>query len=122
MTTNGEQPLLHDHVDMRAVAADVNDSADRNAIVQLDPEHPGFRDRNYRARRNRIAQIATEYKPGTPIPDAPYTSEEHEVWRVVREALEPAHQLYACAEYLECVRRLDLPLNRIPQLRGVSEK
>jgi phenylalanine-4-hydroxylase len=122
MATNRQQPLLHDHVDMRPVAASINDSADRNTIVQLDPEHPGFRDNSYRARRNRIAQIAIEYKPGTPIPDAPYTSEEHEVWRVVREALETSHRLHACAEYLECVRRLDLPLNRIPQMREVSEK
>ena len=30
----------------------------RNAIVTLDPDHPGFRDHEYRARRNAIAQIA----------------------------------------------------------------
>lgn len=122
MTRETEQPLLHDHVDMRLISAEPGDSADRNTIVQLDPDHPGFRDREYRDRRNRIAQIAMEYEPGTPIPDAPYTSEEHEVWRVVREALEPAHQLHACAEYLECVTRLDLPRNRIPQMREVSER
>jgi phenylalanine-4-hydroxylase len=96
--------------------------SDRNTIVQLDPDHPGFRDAEYRARRNRIAQIALEYQPGTPIPDAPYTSQEHEVWRAIWEALNPAHQLHACAEYLECVSRLELPQDRIPQLREVARR
>ena len=74
--------LLLDPVDMRMVAANLCDTTlDRNAIVQLDPEHPGFRDAEYRARRNQIAQIALDYQPGAPIPDAPYTLEEHEVWQ-----------------------------------------
>ncbi len=96
--------------------------ADWNAVVRLDSDHPGFLDAEYRARRNRIARLASEYRPGAAIPDAPYTPEEHEVWRIVREALEQAHRRHACAEYLECVRRLDLPRERIPQLREVSEK
>jgi phenylalanine-4-hydroxylase len=123
MTTETQQPLLLDHVDMRMVATDPRDStADRNTIVQLDPDHPGFRDTEYRARRNRIAQIAMEYEPGAPIPDAPYTPQEHYVWRTIWEALEPAHQGHACAEYLECVRHLDLPRDRIPQMREVTAK
>lgn len=122
MTTQAEQTLLHDHVDMRLVAGDLSESADRNTIVQLDPDHPGFRDEQYRARRNRIAQLALEYEPGTTIPDAPYTPEEHDVWRHICEALEPAHQRHACAEYLECVRRMDLPRERIPQMREVTAR
>src|SRR5437763_6246568 len=123
MRTQTEQPLLLDHVDMRIVATDFDERvADRNTIVQLDPDHPGFRDAEYRARRNQIAEIALAYQPGTPIPDAPYTSEEHEVWRTIWQALEPAHQTHACAEYLECVRRLALPKDRIPQMREVTAK
>ena len=56
-------------------------AADRNAVVQLDPDHPGFRDAEYRARRNAIAQLALDYRPGTPVPDAPYTAEEDALWR-----------------------------------------
>jgi phenylalanine-4-hydroxylase len=123
MTRQTEQALLLDHVDMRIVTTEPGDSiSDRNTIVQLDPDHPGFRDSEYRARRNRIAQIALEYQPGAPIPDAPYTAQEHEVWRAIWEALNPAHQLHACAEYLECVRRLELPQGHIPQLREVAER
>jgi len=125
--------LLLDHVDARMVAgvegetssergAKENAKSGRNSIVQLDPDHPGFRDADYRARRNRIAEIALGYEPGSPVPDAPYTGEEHALWRAIRDALEPAHRAHACAEYLEAARRLGLPRERIPQLREVSER
>jgi len=115
--------LLSDHVDAGIIISDGADaSAGRNAIVQLDPDHPGFRDRLYRARRNAIAQIAANYNAGMPIPIAPYTPEEHLLWQNIREVLEPAHQQYACVEYLQCVRTLELPRDRIPQLHEVSEK
>lgn len=123
MTNKKPQTLLSDHVDMRILATDLSDeAAARNAIVQLDPDHPGFRDQEYRSRRNAIARIASDYKPGMPIPDAPYTPEEHLLWRTIRDALEFAHQQYACAEYLDCVNKLELPRDRIPQLCEVSEK
>jgi phenylalanine-4-hydroxylase len=120
--TPPEHALLQDHADARAVAAETDAAADRNTIVRLDPDHPGFRDPEYRARRNRIARIAQEYEPGSPVPDAPYTSEEHGVWRAVWEALGPAHARHACAEYLSCVERLGLPRASIPQMREVSER
>lgn len=92
----------------------------RRVLAEINPDHPGFRDPVYRARRNRIAQIALDYEPGTIIPDAPYTPEEENVWRVIRRALKPQHERFACAEFLECARQLDLPAERIPQLREVS--
>lgn len=123
MTVKTDQSLLSDHVDIRILAADADGAlADRNDIVQLDPDHPGFRDREYRARRNRIAQIAMSYRPGDPIPDAPYTAEEHQVWRTIWEALRPAHQAHACAEYLAALQRLDFAPDRIPQLREINQK
>ena len=70
MTLIEPQTLLRDHVDIRPVTgATVNgddNSPDRNAIVKLDPDHPGFRDQEYRARRNAIAQIAMTYEAGSP--------------------------------------------------------
>ncbi|MFN2491643.1 MAG: phenylalanine 4-monooxygenase [Pyrinomonadaceae bacterium] len=115
--------LLADHADMRPVTADaVENVADRNRIAQLDPDHPGFRDQNYRMRRNQIAEIALQYKAGQVIPDAPYTKEEHDVWRMVWEALKPAQEAHACAEYLACVQRLDFEPDRIPQLREINAK
>ena len=121
ISADAERQLLSDHVDLR-IAAVEEGAADRNAIVELDPDHPGFRDAAYRARRNQIAQLALSYKPGEPIPDAPYTAEEHEVWRTIWNALKPAHQTYACAEYLAALERLRFEPDRIPQLRKVNER
>jgi phenylalanine-4-hydroxylase len=115
--------LLVDHADMRVVPLDADETpSDRNRVVQLSPDHPGFRDLAYRARRNRIAQLALDYRPGDPIPEAPYTPEEHEVWTAVWEALGPAHAAHACSEYLDAVRKLDFACDRIPQLQEVNKK
>jgi len=121
-TTETQTPLL-DHVDMRMVIANGdNPGLDRNSIVRLDPDHPGFRDKEYRARRNAIAQIALTYKPGSPIPTAPYTEAEHGVWSTILKALGPAHREHACAEYLACIEQLEFDPDRIPQLDEVSRK
>src|SRR5215213_1347826 len=124
MTTQTGKMPLGDHADARPVAVDAGESAgaDLGSIVRLSPDHPGFRDAEYRARRNRIARLALEYRAGEPVPEAPYTEEEHGVWRAVWQALEPAHERHACAEYLDCVRRLGLPRDRIPQMREVSAR
>src|SRR2546421_2101767 len=119
-TTKHHQPLLHDHVDGRLVTDE--SVVDRNDIVQLDPDHPGFRDPEYRRRRNEIAQIAMKYHPRDAIPDAPYTIEEHQVWSTIWKALQPAHQQHACAEYLECLKKLEFAPDRIPQLREINER
>jgi len=102
------QSVLQDHVEVR--------------LVHLDPDHPGFRDHEYRARRNAIAQIATNYRTGDPIPDAPYTELEHGVWQTIWKALGPAHREHACAEYLACLDQLDFDTERIPQLGDVSKQ
>jgi phenylalanine-4-hydroxylase len=115
--------VLGDHGDMRMVSAKpVKTTQDRNLIVELESNHPGFQDLEYRARRNQISQIAMNYWPGEPIPDAPYLPEEHEVWRQVWAALEPAHRKFACSTYLSSLDRLNLDRTRIPQLREVSER
>ena len=121
MTPTDTKTLLLDHVDQRMVTTTGN-VEDRKALVQLDPDHPGFRDAEYRARRNQIAEIALSYVPGNAIPPAPYTAEEHGVWQTIWQALEPAQERHACAEYLECVQRLAFDTRRIPQLGEISKK
>lgn len=108
MTPIETKPVLQDHVELR--------------LVDLDPDHPGFRDPEYRARRNAIANIATRYRPGQAIPAAPYTELEHGVWHTIWKALGPAHREHACAEYLACLDQLDFNTDRIPQLSEVSQK
>jgi phenylalanine-4-hydroxylase len=121
--TNKQNDLLRDHADGRMVTAQANEiPADRNQIVQLDPDHPGFRDASYRARRNEIARLAMEYQPGEQIPDAPYDARENQLWQSILQIIEPQHRHHACEEYLDCIARLDLPRDRIPQLGEVSAK
>ncbi len=123
MTTPVHRETASNKVHLTALPLDPDGTLDeRRQLVALDPEHPGFRDLAYRARRNEIAHIALRYQASAPVPDAPYTPAEHGLWYDIQTALAPAHQLHACAEYLACVRRLDLSRERIPQMREVSER
>lgn len=89
-------------------------------LIELDPEHPGFRDAHYRARRDAIAHIALAYRSGEPVPLAPYSEQEHAVWQGIREALAPVHRDGIATPLLELERALDLDGARIPQLRDVN--
>ncbi|MDX6738404.1 phenylalanine 4-monooxygenase [Actinocorallia sp. A-T 12471] len=89
--------------------------------VELGRGHPGFADPVYRERRNEIARLALEHEPGDPLPEAEYTAEEHEVWRLVSAELAAKHLRYAAAEYLAAKDRLGLPVDRIPQLQEVGD-
>lgn len=91
-------------------------------LIELDPEHPGFRDPQYRARRDTIARIAEAYRSGDPVPLAPYSEEEHAVWRGIRAALAPVHQAKIARPLLALERTLDLDMARIPQLREVNAR
>ena len=96
-------------------------ASDPDQLVVLDPDHPGFRDPIYRARRNAIAKLALEHREGTPTPNVGYTEQEHEVWRSVWEHLAPLHAARAVAEWRAAAGRLDLDRNRVPQLAQVNE-
>ncbi len=89
-------------------------------LVQLDRDHPGFRDAAYRARRNEIARLALEYRDGDPIPIVEYLPEEHEVWRTVWTHLAPLHERFACREYLRSAPVLAFDRTHIPQLADVD--
>ncbi len=91
-------------------------------LIKLDPEHPGFRDGHYRARRDAIAHIALSFRAGDRVPLAPYSDEEHAVWRGIRSALVPVHQEGIALPLLELERTLALDTERIPQLRDVNER
>ena len=105
-----------------AGAADSAPTAGAEDIVQLDQNHPGFRDPEYRARRNHIAQQALRWRPGDAVPDVQYTETEQGVWRTVWEHLAPLHGKHASAEYRVCSDRVSFSRQRIPQLREVNQK
>ncbi len=88
--------------------------------IELSPDHPGFRDPEYRRRRDAIATLAERWRPGEPLPRAPYSEAEHAVWRQLWGEFSAVHASGVCAELLECERRLALPATRIPQLNEVE--
>jgi phenylalanine-4-hydroxylase len=118
----GDQPR-----DNAGAMDDPNDLEERihagglDELVQLDPDHPGFRDPVYRRRRNDIARLALEYRPGDPPPAVEYTDAEHSVWRTVWEHLAPLHASNAVSEWRDGAAELDLDQRHIPQLAEVNE-
>jgi phenylalanine-4-hydroxylase len=94
----------------------------RDDLVELDQDHPGFRDADYRRRRNEIARVARDYRDGDPVPEVEYTEEEHEVWREVWRQLQPLHDERACKAFLECSDELALRRDRVPQFSVVNEQ
>ena len=98
------------------------DLGGENELVKLDPDHPGFRDPSYRARRNAIARLALDYREGEPPPLVAYTDEEHAVWRTVWENLAPLHRTRAIREWRAGASELSLDKRAVPQLIEVDER
>lgn len=90
----------------------------------LDMNHPGFADKEYRARRKVIAEIAFAYKYGDPIPCIPYTEVENETWSRVFNTVIDLVPKHACVEYQRVFKKLQeekiFESHRIPQLQEVS--
>ncbi|KAJ8262000.1 hypothetical protein GJAV_G00160960 [Gymnothorax javanicus] len=90
----------------------------------LDEDHPGYRDPEYRRRRAFIADLAFNYKQGDPLPKVNYTSEEVATWKQVYQTLRSIYPTHACRQYLETLLQLEKDCgygeDDIPQLRDVS--
>jgi phenylalanine-4-hydroxylase len=91
-------------------------------VIELDADHPGFRDSAYRTRRDVIARIALQHRRGTPVPRAPYSPEEEELWRVIWAKLAPLHVRHACREMRAAQDVLGLARGGIPQLGELNER
>jgi phenylalanine-4-hydroxylase len=89
--------------------------------VELAPDHPGFADPAYRARRDAIAELARTWDGGA-IPIAPYVEDEQRVWREVWMQLGPLHQRRLARELLELQQEFPIDRERIPQLAEVSAR
>ena len=94
----------------------------RELTVELPADHPGVHDPEYRERRARIADVGARHHPGDPIPDVRYTAEEDAVWATVSGELQVLHQRFASDEVRRGIERLDLPTDRVPQLREVDAR
>ena len=109
-------------VEERSVDEAAPHAGGEEELVPLDPDHPGFRDPVYRRRRNEIARLALDYRPGDPPPVVDYTDQEHAVWRTVWEHLAPLHATNAVSEWRGGAAELDLDQRAIPQLAEVNEE
>ena len=96
-----------------------------DAGSDLESDHPGFNDEEYRNRRKEIADWANSFKFGDPIPRINYTDSEVKTWGSVLTKLRGMFNQYACKEYLEifpliekhCGARAD----NIPQICDISD-
>ncbi|KAG9280172.1 tyrosine 3-monooxygenase-like [Astyanax mexicanus] len=90
----------------------------------LDQDHPGFSDLEYRKRRAQISELAFNYKHGDPLPCVEYTAEEITTWREVFKTLTDIYPTHACRQFLEGLQQLEKECgygaDKIPQLREVS--
>lgn len=93
-----------------------------SSLYELAPDHPGAHDLAYRRRRALIAAASAAHEPGGEIPLVEYTEEEDAVWSVVSRELAERHERLACSAYLDASARLELPADRVPQLRDVDAR
>ncbi|KAL0962891.1 hypothetical protein UPYG_G00346800 [Umbra pygmaea] len=90
----------------------------------IDQDHPGFSDAEYRKRRCFIAELAANFKQGDPLPRVEYTPEEVATWREVYRNLRTIYPDRACKQFLDGLLQLERECgygeDSIPQLRDVS--
>ncbi|XP_076057132.1 tyrosine hydroxylase ple [Oratosquilla oratoria] len=90
----------------------------------LDMDHPGFADQDYRARRKEIADIAFTYRHGDKIPRIKYRQEEVGTWGAVFTELDRLVPTHACRQYRQVWELLKKDCGYapdcIPQLEDVS--
>lgn len=93
--------------------------------AELDANHPGFSDTEYRKRREIITRNAAEYRHGMPLPSVDYTPEETETWQTVYRELAKLRQTHTNERYQHNFSLLEREIgfgpDRIPQLQTVSE-
>jgi phenylalanine-4-hydroxylase len=96
-----------------------------DAGADLESDHPGFSDQEYRDRRAMIVAQAAAYKYGTPIPRVEYTASEVGTWEVVYDKLRDYTAKHAVAEFRAVMPEMEAQCgyapNNIPQLEDISQ-
>lgn len=92
---------------------------------ELQADHPGFHDMDYRHRRGEIEALARDYRHGDALPTVLYTTSEIATWAELYPQLRAMHEAHGCFEYRRIFRALERDCGygpqRIPQAAEVSE-
>jgi phenylalanine-4-hydroxylase len=92
----------------------------REYVVALEADHPGFKDPEYRRRRDEIARlappIASDQEPGA----VEYSESERATWATVFDRLTALYPTHACREFTAVIGDLGYTGKAIPQLPDVS--
>jgi len=91
-------------------------------INQLELDHPGASDADYRTRRDHIAGLAKNFRETHRITDVEYTPEEQKVWQIVATRLEEIQAERASSFYLDAKSKLGISTTRIPQLSEMNKR
>ena len=91
-------------------------------LEQMDLDHPGAHDEEYRTRRDYIASLGKKFRQTGVITDVKYTPEEQSVWQFVAAQLEEIHARRASAFYLQAKKDLQISNERIPQLTEMNRR
>lgn len=90
----------------------------------LESDHPGFHDQEYRKRRTMLAELARQYQCGSPLPRIDYLPYEIDTWAQVYKRLQESQRKYACQEYLNILRLMEKECGygttSIPQFTDIS--
>ena len=100
---------------------------DSNFLVDLDQDHPGFTDPTYRAQRDQIARLATEFlqeretNPKLELPVIKYEKYQHELWNHLYTTILSRYKKYAVHDVYEGLLGLKLNPEKIPTLGEVNK-
>jgi len=89
-------------------------------IVELDADHPGFSDLDYRRRRDEIALMAPPLNSGEPPKIVEYTDTECETWSTAFDKLTALYPTHACREFVAVIDDIGYRRDTMPQLADVS--
>lgn len=96
-----------------------------DAGTDLEADHPGFHDKEYRKRRAKLAELALGHRMHHGmIPKTNYTKEEVETWGLVWDTMDDLWDKYACKEYKTSMhlmkKHCGYSRDEIPQLSSIS--
>ena len=96
-----------------------------DAGSDLEADHPGFHDPQYRQRRALIDQLARRYRHGDVFPTVQYVAAELDTWAQLYPRLRKLHEAHGCREYQQIFKAMErhcgYSADNIPQGGDVSE-